>query len=70
MYRQYENPHKLEELLEEAERTLQMLKDEDADDDSIVDAYLWVEELKDRINFAWQDEEYDEMYATDYWWDM
>lgn len=70
MYRRYENPHKLEEMLESAERTLQELKQEGADDDAIVDAYLWVEELKDRINFAWQDEEYDEMYAEGYWGDF
>lgn len=70
MYRHYENPHKLEEMLESAERTLQELKQEGADDDALVDAYLWVEELKDRINFAWQDEEYDEMYAEGYWGDF
>lgn len=70
MYRHYENPYKLEEMLESAERTLQELKEEGADDDALIDAYLWVEELKDRINFAWQDEEYDEMYAEGYWGDF
>lgn len=51
MYRTYENPRTLEDLLEE----LMKRPEEDRDD-------YWYEEvaeLKDRINFAWQDDEYD-----------
>ena len=70
MYRHYEDPYKLEKMLEEAEESLQRRKEEGDDDDAIVDAYLWVEELKDRINFAWQDDEYDEMYSEGYWEDL
>lgn len=51
-YRQYEDPYKLEQMLEEAEARLA----EDPDD---VDLRIWVYELRDRINFAWQDDEYD-----------
>ena len=55
-YRRYEDPYKLEQMLEEAEARLA----EDPDD---VDLCIWVQELRDRINFAWQDDEYDAEYA-------
>lgn len=60
MYRQYENPHTLEERLEEAKRRL-------AENPYDEDLVLEVEELKERINFAWQDDEYDEDYAREYY---
>ena len=67
MYRQYEDPYKLEKRLEELE--LQYAQCDD--DDERVDLYLAIAELKDRINFAWQDDEYDcdymqENYPEDY----
>jgi hypothetical protein len=60
MYRQYENPYTLEERLEEAKRRL-------AENPYDEDLVLEVEELKERINFAWQDDEYDEDYAREYY---
>ncbi len=60
MYRQYENPRTLEERLEEAKRRL-------AENPFDEDLVLEVEELKERVNFAWQDEEYDEDYAREYY---
>ena len=52
MYRRYEDPYKLEQQLAEAqERLAQDPYDEDLANE--------VAELKDRINFAWQDDEYD-----------
>lgn len=65
MFRQYEDPYKLEQMLEEYEQQLA----ENPDD---VDLYLMVAELKDRINFAWQDNEYEcdymlENYPEDYY---
>jgi hypothetical protein len=60
MYRQYENPHTLEERLEEAKKRLaENPYDEDLAND--------VAELKERVNFAWQDDEYDEDYAREYY---
>ena len=53
MYRQYENPYKLEKLLDEAK---QRLAENPCDEELAFE----VAELKDRINFAWQDDEYDE----------
>lgn len=67
MFRQYEDPYALEERLEKAEAKLEELKalatEDDTYDDAYIDAYIEVQELKDRINFAWQDIEYDECYA-------
>ena len=52
MYREYEDPYKLEERLVR----VQELRAENPDDE-----YLAIEEheLRERINFAWQDDEYD-----------
>lgn len=60
MYRQYENPHTLEERLEEAKKRL-------AENPYDEDLVLEVAELKERVNFAWQDDEYDEDYAREYY---
>lgn len=61
MFRQYENPHKLQEQLEE----LQLRYNQCDDDDERIDLYLAISELKDRINFAWQDDEYDSNYMLE-----
>jgi hypothetical protein len=60
MYRQYENPRTLEERLEEAKRRLA----ENPYDEDLANE---VAELKERVNFAWQDDEYDEDYAREYY---
>ena len=52
MYRQYEDPYKLEEQLAEAKQML----DENPDDEELA---ITVAELSDRVNFAWQDDEFD-----------
>ena len=68
MYRQYEDPRKLEKMLEDARTQLETAKQEDPDDvDRLIDLCQEVESLKERVNFAWQDEEYDEQYANDYY---
>lgn len=71
MYRQYEDPWMLEDRLEDAKRRLEIAEDEDPDnDDRIIDLLEEIEELKERINFAWQDQEYDENYAHDMGYDQ
>ena len=60
IYRQYENPRTLEDMLEDAKRRLA----ENPYDEGLA---LEVAELKERVNFAWQDEEYDEDYAREYY---
>lgn len=58
MYRQYENPYKLEEQLKE----LQARRAAETDEDVLIALDEEIAELKDRINFAWQDDEYDSDY--------
>lgn len=67
MYRMYEDPHKLEERLEREKEKYERMKAErecgcDIDDDDLYNQYLTIYELEDRINFAWQDDEYEENY--------
>ena len=50
MYRSYEDPHKLEEKLKEEEEML-------AKDPENIEIACEVAELKERVNFAWQDDE-------------
>lgn len=61
MYRQYEDPHKLEKQLAKLKRRYKQSQDEDEK------MYLSEEiaELKDRINFAWQDDEFDSEFYAD-----
>ena len=66
MFRQYEDPWKLEEMLEQAEARLEEAKRNVEDDDTLWNLYEDVESLRERVNFAWQDQEYDENYARDY----
>ena len=66
MYRQYEDPYKLEKMLEEAEAELDRARQEDPDDvDRLIDLVNEVESLKERVNFAWQDDEYEENYMRE-----
>ena len=58
MYRRYEDPRKLEKQLAKLKRHYKQTQDEDEK------MYLAEEiaELTERVNFAWQDEEYEEEY--------
>jgi hypothetical protein len=52
------------------EAEYQTLLENDTDADVLADLSLDIYILKDRINFAWQDQEYDEMnrdYADEMW---
>lgn len=59
MYRQYENPYELEKQLEELKKEYHKAIENNADDDVLINLAENIAELKDRINFAWQDDEYD-----------
>jgi hypothetical protein len=52
MYRRYENPWELEDQLAKAKQRLA----ENPEDENLA---LDVHELEERINFAWQDNEYE-----------
>ena len=57
MYRANENPWKLEDILADAQRRLSEAKARRDDPDDMIDLYIEIEELKERVNFAWQDAE-------------
>ena len=61
MYRQYENPYELNKYLCELEAEYQTLIENgvDADEEDFIDLYCEIADIKERINFAWQDNEYD-----------
>lgn len=62
MYRQYENPRALEERLAEVRAEFDMRVAEcDSQDErfDIIENYSQtIAELEERVNFAWQDEEF------------
>ena len=62
MYRQYEDPHTLQERLEKIKEEY----NKETDPDKKIDLYEAVAELEERINFAWQDIEYDENNAEEF----
>ena len=67
MYRQYENPRALEDELEKKREAYNKCKEQyfagDMSYDELYEHYIEIKELEDRVNFAWQDEEFD---ASDY----
>ena len=70
MYRQYENPWELEEELAKLEYELTMAEYEGASDEELVDIQMSIYEIKNRINFAWQDNEFEcdnYDYADELW---
>lgn len=52
LYRQYEDPYKLEKRLAE-------LKEQRIHNPDDEDLAIEIHELEERINFAWQDDEYE-----------
>jgi len=57
MYRDYENPRTLEKRLEEARQALESAKQRGADLEEIILLHEDVEDLRERVNFAYQDAE-------------
>lgn len=60
MYRSYENPYALEEQLAELKEQYCIAVEEGADDDVLINLSMDINELEERVNFAWQDDEFDE----------
>ena len=58
MYRQYEDPNKIEQQIEMLEIEMQEAIALD-DEDRQISISEELAELNDRLNFAWQDDEYD-----------
>ena len=70
MYRSYENPYKLNKYLCELEAEYQTAIENGEDAEDLIDLCEDIETLKEHINFAWQDDEYDcdnYDYADEMW---
>ena len=70
MYRQYENPYELNKYLCELEAEFDTRFENDESLEDLIDLAEDIATLKERINFAWQDDEYDSMqmdYADELW---
>ena len=70
MYRQYENPYELNKYLCELEAEFDTRFENGESLEDLIDLAEDIATLKERINFAWQDQEYDEMnrdYANEMW---
>ena len=52
-YRQYEDPHMIERWIEEVKNQME----NEHDEDRLIDLHGELESLKERLNFAWQDDE-------------
>ena len=57
MYRQYENPHKLENELQRLKEEYCIAVEECADEDILINLHFDIDDLEERINHAWQDDE-------------
>lgn len=62
MYRRYENPFTLEARLEELRNEFCERVEAGATWDELCDIQYDIAELEERINHAWQDDEYDSNY--------
>lgn len=62
IYRQYEDPWKLEKMLAEARAEYDEAVANGVPAEVLMDISMGINELKERINFAWQDDEYDSEY--------
>ena len=60
MFRNYENPKALEKQRDEVKALMERTNDAE----ELIQLHDELEDLIARINFAWQDDEYDEMCAS------
>lgn len=57
MYRQYEKPNTLKESLAHLKREYQIALENNADDETLISLHNDIEDLEERLNFAYQDME-------------
>ena len=57
MYRQYEKPNTLKEALTNLKREYQIALENNADDETLISLHDVIEDLEERLNFAYQDME-------------
>lgn len=59
MYRRYEDPFKLQDMLAEKRAEYNARMDAGADVYEMIELAIEINDLDQRVNFAWQDDEYD-----------
>lgn len=59
MYRNYEDPYKLEKQLQDLKKEYCNAVENSAPEDTLIDLSIEINSLEERINFAWQDDEYE-----------
>ena len=59
MYRNYEDPYKLEKQLRDLKKEYHVAAENSAPEDTLIDLSIEINSLEARINFAWQDDEYE-----------
>nr|DAS11846.1 MAG TPA: hypothetical protein [Caudoviricetes sp.]DAT99333.1 MAG TPA: hypothetical protein [Caudoviricetes sp.] len=57
MYKQYEKPNTLKEALTNLKREYKLALENNADDETLISLHDNIEDLKERLNFAYQDME-------------
>ena len=57
MYRQYEKPNTLKEALSNLKREYQIALENNADEEKLISLHDDIENLEERLNFAYQDME-------------
>lgn len=57
MYRQYENPNRLEAELQRLKEEYCIAVEKGADEDTLINLQFSIDDLKERVNHAWQDDE-------------
>jgi hypothetical protein len=62
MYRQYEDPVELQKQLDELRNEYRIAVENAVDENILVKLACYIAELEERVNFAWQDDEYDSEY--------
>lgn len=64
LYRQYEDPRKLQDKITKAKAELEAAKQRGVPAEDLVDQSIEIESLAERVNFAWQDEEFDCLHES------
>lgn len=57
MYRQYENPNRLEAELQRLKEEYCIAVEKGADEDTLINLHFAIDDLEERVNHAWQDDE-------------
>lgn len=61
MYRQYENPNRLEAELQRLKEEYCIAVEKGADEDTLINLHFAIDDLEERVNHAWQDDEEQEV---------